>query len=83
MVVGCGFNFFKNNISLELCKTSWPCLCFAIRKAVIQHLIQAFQRSSGSAVAKTFRVNYKRHVLTMDDLGTLYGQNWLNDQVQH
>uniref|UniRef100_A0A3Q2DCH5 SUMO specific peptidase 3b n=1 Tax=Cyprinodon variegatus TaxID=28743 RepID=A0A3Q2DCH5_CYPVA len=41
----------------------------------------SFQRSSGSAVAKTFRVNYKRHVLTMDDLGTLYGQNWLNDQV--
>lgn len=53
------------------------------RKATVQHLIQTFQRSSGSAVAKTFRVNYKRHVLTMDDLGTLYGQNWLNDQVQH
>uniref|UniRef100_A0A3Q3XK67 Ubiquitin-like protease family profile domain-containing protein n=1 Tax=Mola mola TaxID=94237 RepID=A0A3Q3XK67_MOLML len=53
------------------------------RKAVVQHLIQAFQRSSGSALAKTFRVNYKRHVLTMDDLGTLYGQNWLNDQVMN
>lgn len=54
----------------------------SIRKAVVQHLIQSFQRSSGSALAKTFRVNYKRHVLTMDDLGTLYGQNWLNDQVE-
>lgn len=53
------------------------------RKAVVQHLIQSFQRSSGSAMAKTFRVNYKRHVLTMDDLGTLYGQNWLNDQVMN
>ncbi|KAM9718281.1 sentrin-specific protease 3b [Menidia menidia] len=53
------------------------------RKAMVQHLIQSFQRSSGSAVAKTFRVNYKRHVLTMDDLGTLYGQNWLNDQVMN
>ncbi|XP_029381700.1 sentrin-specific protease 3b isoform X2 [Echeneis naucrates] len=53
------------------------------RKAVVQHLIQSFQRSSGSALAKTFRVNYKRHVLTMDDLGTLYGQNWLNDQVMN
>ncbi|XP_068164724.1 sentrin-specific protease 3-like isoform X2 [Antennarius striatus] len=53
------------------------------RKAMIQHLIQSFQRSSGSALAKTFRVNYKRHVLTMDDLGTLYGQNWLNDQVMN
>ena len=56
---------------------------FSLRKAMVQHLIQSFQRSSGSAVAKTFRVNYKRHVLTMDDLGTLYGQNWLNDQVQY
>ncbi|XP_037530961.1 ubiquitin-like-specific protease 1C [Nematolebias whitei] len=53
------------------------------RKTMVQHLIQSFQRSSGSAVAKTFRVNYKRHVLTMDDLGTLYGQNWLNDQVMN
>ncbi|KAK2900308.1 hypothetical protein Q8A73_013437 [Channa argus] len=53
------------------------------RKAVVQHLIQSFQRSSGSALAKTFRVTYKRHVLTMDDLGTLYGQNWLNDQVMN
>ncbi|XP_038159109.1 sentrin-specific protease 3b [Cyprinodon tularosa] len=53
------------------------------RKAMVQHQIQSFQRSSGSAVAKTFRVNYKRHVLTMDDLGTLYGQNWLNDQIMN
>ncbi|XP_017282569.1 sentrin-specific protease 3-like isoform X2 [Kryptolebias marmoratus] len=53
------------------------------RKTMVQHLIQSFQRSSGSAVAKTFRVNYKRHVLTMDDLGTLYGQNWLNDQIMN
>uniref|UniRef100_A0A8D3C6C2 SUMO specific peptidase 3b n=1 Tax=Scophthalmus maximus TaxID=52904 RepID=A0A8D3C6C2_SCOMX len=53
------------------------------RKAVVQHLIQSFQRSSGSALVKTFRVNYKRHVLTMDDLGTLYGQNWLNDQIMN
>lgn len=53
------------------------------RKAMIQHLIQSFQRSSGSAMAKAFRVNYKRHVLTMDDLGTLYGQNWLNDQIMN
>lgn len=52
------------------------------RKAMVQHLMQSFQRTSGSTLAKGFRVNYKRHVLTMDDLGTLYGQNWLNDQVQ-
>ena len=51
------------------------------RKVVVQHLIQSFQRSSGTALVRTFRVNYKRHVLTMDDLSTLYGQNWLNDQV--
>lgn len=53
------------------------------RRAMVQHLMQSFQRSSGSALAKGFRVNYKRHVLTMDDLGTLYGQNWLNDQVMN
>lgn len=53
------------------------------RKAMVQHLMQSFQRSSGSTLAKGFRVNYKRHVLTMDDLGTLYGQNWLNDQVMN
>ena len=58
-----------------------PLVFVLCRKAVVQHLIQSFQRSSGSTLAKTFRVNYKRHVLTMDDLGTLYGQNWLNDQV--
>uniref|UniRef100_A0A8C5FJ91 SUMO specific peptidase 3b n=1 Tax=Gadus morhua TaxID=8049 RepID=A0A8C5FJ91_GADMO len=53
------------------------------RKVVVQHLIQSFQRSSGTALVRTFRVNYKRHVLTMDDLSTLYGQNWLNDQVMN
>ncbi|KAF7643969.1 hypothetical protein LDENG_00230380, partial [Lucifuga dentata] len=53
------------------------------RKATVQQLIQSFQRSSGTALAKSFRVHYKRHVLTMDDLGTLYGQNWLNDQVMN
>ncbi|CAB1351438.1 unnamed protein product [Coregonus sp. 'balchen'] len=40
-------------------------------------------RSSGTAMVRGFRVNYKRHVLTMDDLSTLYGQNWLNDQVMN
>lgn len=48
---------------------------------MVQHLIQVYQRSPGTAIVKGFRVNYKRHVLTMDDLSTLYGQNWLNDQV--
>lgn len=53
------------------------------RKMAVQHLIQSYQRSSGTAMVKGFRVNYKRHVLTMDDLSTLYGQNWLNDQVMN
>ncbi|XP_062305003.1 sentrin-specific protease 3b [Osmerus eperlanus] len=53
------------------------------RKTVVQHLIQSYQRSSGTAMVRGFRVNYKRHVLTMDDLSTLYGQNWLNDQVMN
>ncbi|TRY81547.1 hypothetical protein DNTS_012075 [Danionella cerebrum] len=53
------------------------------RKVMVQHLMQSYQRMSGSAVMRGFRVNYKRHVLTMDDLSTLYGQNWLNDQIMN
>uniref|UniRef100_H2ZZN7 SUMO specific peptidase 3 n=1 Tax=Latimeria chalumnae TaxID=7897 RepID=H2ZZN7_LATCH len=53
------------------------------RKNMVYHLIQSYQRMPGNAVVRGFRVNYKRHVLTMDDLGTLYGQNWLNDQVMN
>ncbi|KAM8973994.1 sentrin-specific protease 3 [Pelodytes ibericus] len=53
------------------------------RKAVVQHLIQSYQRLPGNALLRGFRVTYKRHVLSMDDLGTLYGQNWLNDQVMN
>ncbi|XP_063305874.1 sentrin-specific protease 3 [Pelobates fuscus] len=53
------------------------------RKVVVQHLIQSYQRLPGNALVRSFRVTYKRHVLSMDDLGTLYGQNWLNDQVMN
>lgn len=53
------------------------------RKTFVSNLIQSYQRMPGNAVVRGFRVNYKRHVLTMDDLGTLYGQNWLNDQVMN
>ncbi|KAJ8266082.1 hypothetical protein GJAV_G00125680 [Gymnothorax javanicus] len=53
------------------------------RKLVVQQQIQSHQRLSGTAMVRGFRVNYKRHVLTMDDLSTLYGQNWLNDQVMN
>ncbi|XP_060111795.1 sentrin-specific protease 3 [Heteronotia binoei] len=53
------------------------------RKAMVHQLIQSYQRMPGNAVLRTFRVTYKRHVLTMDDLQTLYGPNWLNDQVMN
>ncbi|XP_069071677.1 sentrin-specific protease 3 isoform X2 [Pleurodeles waltl] len=55
----------------------------AQRKGLVYHLIQSYQRVPGNAMVRGFRVNYNRHVLTMDDLGTLYGQNWLNDQVMN
>uniref|UniRef100_K7FNK9 SUMO specific peptidase 3 n=1 Tax=Pelodiscus sinensis TaxID=13735 RepID=K7FNK9_PELSI len=48
----------------------------------LSSLIQSYQRMPGNAMVRGFRVNYKRHVLTMDDLQTLYGPNWLNDQVR-
>ncbi|MGH0176765.1 UNVERIFIED_CONTAM: hypothetical protein FKN15_073674 [Acipenser sinensis] len=50
------------------------------RKTMVHHLMQSYQRMLGNSMVRGFRVNYKRHVLTMDDLSTLYGQNWLNDQ---
>lgn len=53
------------------------------RKGLVLQLIQSYQRMPGNAMVRGFRVAYKRHVLTMDDLGTLYGQNWLNDQVMN
>ncbi|KAM3866025.1 sentrin-specific protease 5-like [Diretmus argenteus] len=31
----------------------------------------------------SFRVVYKKHTLTLDDLSTLADQNWLNDQVMN
>ncbi|XP_067879799.1 uncharacterized protein [Heterodontus francisci] len=51
------------------------------RKSMIQHVMQSYHRMIGNNAVRNFRVTYKRHVLTMDDLSTLYGQNWLNDQV--
>ncbi|KAK6477985.1 sentrin-specific protease 3-like [Huso huso] len=53
------------------------------RKTMVHHLMQSYQRMLGNSMVRGFRVNYKRHVLTMDDLSTLYGQNWLNDQVMN
>ncbi|XP_026546575.1 sentrin-specific protease 3, partial [Notechis scutatus] len=53
------------------------------RKSLVNQLIQSYQRIPGNAVLRTFRVTYKRHVVTMDDLQTLFGSNWLNDQVMN
>ncbi|CAN8178592.1 unnamed protein product [Coccothraustes coccothraustes] len=53
------------------------------RRGSVQQLLQSYQRLPGTALLRGFRVSYKRHVLTMDDLQTLYGPNWLNDQVMN
>ncbi|XP_067828383.1 uncharacterized protein [Heptranchias perlo] len=53
------------------------------RKSMIHHVMQSYHRMMGNNAVRNFRVTYKRHVLTMDDLSTLYGQNWLNDQVMN
>ncbi|XP_069776176.1 uncharacterized protein [Narcine bancroftii] len=53
------------------------------RKSMIHHVMQSYHRMVGNNAVRNFRVTYKRHVLTMDDLSTLYGQNWLNDQVMN
>ncbi|XP_062844774.1 sentrin-specific protease 3a [Trichomycterus rosablanca] len=53
------------------------------RKLMVQQVMQSYQRMCGSILRRDFSINYKRHVLTMDDLTTLYGRNWLNDQVMN
>lgn len=66
-------------VYFEVMYKTWAHDC--LRKAEVHQIIQSYQRSPGTSMVRGFSVNYKRHVLTMDDLSTLYGQNWLNDQV--
>ncbi|KFV69658.1 Sentrin-specific protease 5, partial [Dryobates pubescens] len=54
---------------------------FSHRKAFITREIMKYREKHPKTSTCNFRVFYNKHMLDMDDLATLDGQNWLNDQV--
>lgn len=63
---------------------SWTsCILFSYlrRKNTIFLEVAKRQTTIAQKPAPSFRVVYKKHTLTLDDLSTLADQNWLNDQV--
>lgn len=55
---------------------SFLCSKKAVVHEVARYLTQVEQKPLPS-----FRLVYKKHTLSLDDLSTLADQNWLNDQV--
>uniref|UniRef100_UPI003AAB3E09 uncharacterized protein isoform X1 n=1 Tax=Centroberyx gerrardi TaxID=166262 RepID=UPI003AAB3E09 len=45
--------------------------------------VTKYQAAMVQRPVPSFRVVYKKHMLTLDDLSTLADQNWLNDQVMN
>ncbi|XP_060623402.2 sentrin-specific protease 5 [Anolis sagrei] len=54
---------------------------FSHRKPFITKEIMKYQTRHPKSSTCNFRVFYNKHMLDMDDLTTLDGQNWLNDQI--
>ncbi|XP_063772431.1 sentrin-specific protease 5 [Pseudophryne corroboree] len=54
---------------------------FTHRAPFISKEIAKFRAKHSRSSACNFRIIYNKHMLDMDDLTTLEGQNWLNDQV--
>ncbi|KAM8953112.1 sentrin-specific protease 5 [Pelodytes ibericus] len=54
---------------------------FSSRTTFISKEIMKYRAKHSKATVCNFRVFYNKHMLDMDDLATLDGQNWLNDQV--
>uniref|UniRef100_A0A803K9A8 SUMO specific peptidase 5 n=1 Tax=Xenopus tropicalis TaxID=8364 RepID=A0A803K9A8_XENTR len=54
---------------------------FSNRISFISKEITKYRAKHSKAPTCNFRVFYNKHMLDMDDLATLDGQNWLNDQV--
>ncbi|XP_033895108.2 uncharacterized protein LOC117423434 isoform X2 [Acipenser ruthenus] len=51
------------------------------RKPFIFMEIMKYQAALANTPMSNFKVSYNKHSLTLEDLSTLDGQNWLNDQV--
>ncbi|XP_036941253.1 sentrin-specific protease 5-like isoform X1 [Acanthopagrus latus] len=56
---------------------------FIDRKNVIFPEVTKYRDAIIQKPVPSFRVVYKKHTLTLDDLSTLADQNWLNDQVMN
>ncbi|NWU62725.1 SENP5 protease, partial [Pterocles burchelli] len=54
---------------------------FSHRKPFITREIMKYREKHPKSSTCNFRVFYNKHMLDMDDLATLDGQNWLNDQI--
>ncbi|KAM6388811.1 sentrin-specific protease 5 [Pluvialis apricaria] len=54
---------------------------FSHRKPFITREIMKYREKHPKPSTCSFRVFYNKHMLDMDDLATLEGQNWLNDQI--
>ncbi|KAG2463146.1 SENP5 protease, partial [Polypterus senegalus] len=51
------------------------------RKSFIFTEVMKYQATLAVVPMGNFKVTYNKHTLTLEDLSTLDGQNWLNDQV--
>uniref|UniRef100_A0A1A7W8N0 SUMO1/sentrin specific peptidase 5 n=1 Tax=Iconisemion striatum TaxID=60296 RepID=A0A1A7W8N0_9TELE len=56
---------------------------FSGRKNLIIFEVARYQAAVLEKPVPPFRVVYKKHIVTLDDLLTLADQNWLNDQVMN
>ncbi|XP_067897783.1 sentrin-specific protease 5-like [Heterodontus francisci] len=54
---------------------------FHDRKVFVRMEIRKYQKAQVNKPVSGFQVVYNKHVLSLEDLATLYGENWLNDQV--
>lgn len=66
-------------INLLLYFSSW---CFCFRGLDIKGEMTRYRAGLASAPIAGFMVTYNKHTLSLEDLGTLEEQNWLNDQVK-
>lgn len=56
---------------------------YLCRKNAIFTEVTRYQTAISEKPVPSFRVVYKKHILTLEDLLTLADQNWLNDQVMN
>lgn len=70
-------------MSLKVCVqcASSKCSC-CCRNVDIKREIARYRAGLASAPIAGFMVMYNKHSLSLEDLGTLEDQNWINDQVK-